>query len=174
MVPAERIEQSILLIRKQKVMLDADLARLYGVETRRLNEQVRRNIDRFPKDFMFQLTPEEFDNLKSQIATSSEGWGGRRKLPFAFTEHGAVMAASVLNTPRAIEFSVYVVRAFVKLREMMSTQKRLAERFAELEQKLATHDQQILSIVAAIRQLMGPPVPPRRRIGFGRDKGGHA
>jgi hypothetical protein len=115
-VPPERIEEVILLTRGQKVILDFDLAEIYGVETRRLNEQVRRNIDRFPADFMFQLTPEESANLKSHFATSSSIWGGRRKLPQAFTEHGAIMAAAVLNSPRAVEMSVFVVRAFIRLR----------------------------------------------------------
>src|SRR5512145_744779 len=118
LVVTGNIESRILFIRGQKVMLDADLAELYGVETRRLNEQVSRNIERFPVDFMFQLTAEEFANLKSQFATSS--WGGRRKLPYAFTEHGAIMAASVLNSQRAIEISVHVVRAFVRLRDLIS------------------------------------------------------
>lgn len=158
----------IQLVRGVRVMLDADLALLYGVETRRLNEQVRRNQERFPEDFIFELTPEEFANLKSQIATSS--WGGRRKLPMAFTEHGALMAASVLNSPRAIEVSVYVVRAFIQLRDILSSNKELAHRFAELERrmerKLATHDQAIAGILDVIRQLITPPDPPRRPIGF--------
>ena len=114
LLPLEAITQRILVLREQKVLIDSDLAALYGVETRRLNEQVRRNKARFPQDFIFELTAKEFTNLKSQFATSS--WGGRRKLPLAFTEHGAIMAANVLNTPRAVEVSVYVVRAFVKLR----------------------------------------------------------
>jgi hypothetical protein len=113
----ERAESKILLIRDQKVILDSDLALLYGVTTSRLNEQVRRNIERFPDDFMFLLTKEEFDNLKSQFATSSSGWGGRRKLPYAFTEHGAIIAASVLNSERAVQASIFVVRAFVKMRQ---------------------------------------------------------
>ncbi len=110
-VPAEGIEQTILLIRGEKVILDIDLAQLYGVEVKRLNEQIRRNFGRFPPDFLFQLSEEEYSNLKSHFATSRSGWGGRRKLPYAFTEHGAIMAASVLNTPRAVEMSVFVVRA---------------------------------------------------------------
>ena len=124
-------------------MLDADLATLYGVQTRRLNEQVRRNTERFPEDFVFQATSAEFANLKSQFATSS--WGGRRKLPLAFTEHGAIMAAMVLNSPRATEVSVYVVRAFVQLRDTLIAHKELAKRLVELEsrieRKLSTHDQ---------------------------------
>jgi hypothetical protein len=165
-VPSERIEKAILVIRRQKVILDSDLAEVYDVETRRLNEQVRRNIDRFPQDFMFQLSPEEFANLKSHFAISSSIWGGRRKLPLAFTEHGVIMAASVLNTPRAVEMSVFVVRAFVRLRALLSTHKDLAQKLTDLEKKLATHDEQIFDIVKAIRQLMTPPIKPKRKIGF--------
>jgi hypothetical protein len=150
-------------------MLDADLAALYGVETRRLNEQVRRNAERFPEDFVFPVTPAEFANLKSQFATSS--WGGRRKLPLAFTEHGAIMAAMVLNSARAIEVSVYVVRAFVQQRDVLVANKELAKRLDELEsrieRKLSTHDQAISGILDAIRQLMAPTEPAKkRRIGF--------
>lgn len=150
-------------------MLDADLAALYGVQTRRLNEQVRRNAERFPEDFVFQVTPAEFANLKSQFATSS--WGGRRKLPLAFTEHGAIMAAMVLNSPRATEVSVYVVRAFVQLRDTLIAHKELARRLDELEarieRKLSSHDQTIAGILDAIRQLMTPPEPRKKRpIGF--------
>ena len=149
-------------------MLDADLALLYGVETRRLNEQVRRNQQRFPGDFVFQLSAAEFANLKSQFATSS--WGGKRKLPLAFTEHGAIMAAMVLNSARATEVSVYVVRAFVQLRDTVIAHKELARRLDELEarieRKLSTHDQAIASILDAIRQLMAPSEPKKRPIGF--------
>ena len=150
-------------------MLDADLAALYGVQTRRLNEQVRRNTERFPKDFVFQVTPAEFANLKSQFATSS--WGGRRKLPLAFTEHGAIMAAMVLNSPRATEVSVYVVRAFVQFRDTLIAPKQLAQRLDELEahieRKLSSHDRAIAGILDAIRQLMTPPAPRKKRpIGF--------
>jgi hypothetical protein len=123
----------IVVIRGQRVLLDADLAQLYEVETRRLNEQIKRNMGRFPLDFMFQLTSEEFENLKSQFATSS--WGGRRKLPLAFTEHGAIMAASVLNSDRAVEMSVYVVRAFVQLRAVLLDHKALADKLAALERR---------------------------------------
>jgi ORF6N domain len=131
---SHRIESRILTIRGQKVIIDADLAELYGVETRRLNEQVRRNQDRFPADFIFALTVEEFTDLKSQFATSS--WGGRRKLPLAFTEHGAIMTATVLSSPRAVEMSVYVVRAFVQLREVLATHKDLAAKLATLERQI--------------------------------------
>jgi len=164
LVVSESIER-ILTIRGQKVMLDADLAELYGVETRRLNEQVRRNSERFPEDFMFQLTGEEFANLKSQFATSS--WGGRRKLPYAFTEHGAIMAASVLNTARAIEISVHVVRAFVHLRELVSGHKELSQKLNQLERKVGAHDRAIAELINAIRELMTPLEPKKKRpIGF--------
>lgn len=136
LIPEGQIERSILMIRGQKVIMDSDLAILYGVETRRLNEQVKRNSDRFPGDFMFRLSAIEFENLKSHFATSSAGWGGRRSLPYAFTEHGAIMAASVLNTAKAIEVSVYVVRAFVRIREYLATHKQLAQKLAELERKI--------------------------------------
>jgi hypothetical protein len=172
-VPAERIQQIILLIRGEKVILDADLAALYGVETRSLNQQVIRNLDRFPADFMFQLTRQELRALISQFAISNGGRGGRTKCPYAFTEHGAIMAASVLNTPRAVEMSVFVVRAFVRLRNFLAAHKELAEKLAELERKLASHDEQIVAIIDAIKRLMAPPVrpdgpvpPDKRRIGF--------
>jgi hypothetical protein len=141
------------------------------VTTKRSNEQVRRNRERFPDDFVFQVTPAEMDDLRSQNATSSGGHGGRRYLPFAFTEHGAIMAAGVLNTPRAIEVSVFVVRAFVKLREMVATHKELAHKLAELERKIAGHDESIRSLVSAIRELMAPPpASPRGKFGFARDR----
>jgi ORF6N domain len=160
-----QIESKILVLREQKVMLDADLAELYGVETRRLNEQVSRNKERFPSDFMFQLTAEEFANLKSQFATSS--WGGRRKLPYAFTEHGAIMAASVLNSPRAIEISVHVVRAFIHLRELVSSNSDLSQKLDKLERKFAGHDRAISELINAIRQLMTPAAPKKKHpIGF--------
>jgi phage regulator Rha-like protein len=165
-VPIERIESRILLIRGRKVMLDSHLAELYGVTTKRLNEQVKRNKERFPADFMFQLTFEETESLRSQIATSNRGRGGRRYRPYAFTEHGAIMAASVINSHRAIEVSVYVVRAFVKLREMLRTDKELARRLAELERRIEGHDEEIIALFEAIRQLMEPPGKPSKRIGF--------
>lgn len=166
-VSPERIEAMIMLLRGERVILDSDLARLYGVSTGRLNEQVRRNAARFPEDFVFHLAAKEFANLKSQSATSSSGWGGRRKPPWAFTEHGAIMAANVLNSRRAVQVSVFVVRAFVRLRRMMVQHKELAARLDELERKLKGHDRQIIALVDAIRQLMAPPpAPPRKRIGF--------
>ena len=149
-------------------MMDYDLAALYGVTTARLNEQVRRNAERFPEDFMFQLGKQEFAALMSQIATSNSGRGGRRKLPYAFTEHGAIMAASVLSSPRAVEVSVYVVRAFVRLRELLASNKELAKKLDELEHKLSSHDTTIVQLVNAIRDLMAPPAPKKKRsIGFG-------
>jgi len=165
-VPVGRIEQRIFLIRGQKVMLDADLAELYGVETRVLNQAVKRNPGRFPKDFLFQLTAAEAVVLRSQAVMSKPGRGGRRHRPYAFTEHGALMAASVLNSQRAVKASIYVVRAFVKLREMLATHRVLASRLAELERKLDTHDRQILTLIDAIRELMAPPEPKRKPIGF--------
>jgi hypothetical protein len=165
----DQIEPMILTIRGQKIMLDSDLAELYGVTTKRLNEQVRRNGTRFPSDFVFQLAADEVANLRSQFATSSRGHGGRRYRPFAFTEHGAIMAATILNSPRAVEVSVFVVRAFVKLREFVAMHKELARKLAVLEQK---YDAQFKVVFDAIRELMKPPEAPtkRRKIGFGRDK----
>jgi len=157
-----------LLIRGQKVMLDADLAELYEVPVKRLNEQVRRNLVRFPSDFMFQLTSEEAKSLRSQFATSKAGRGGRRYPPYAFTEHGAIMLASVLNSPRAIEASVFVVRAFVRLREFLASHAELARKLTELERKVAGHGSDIQSIIAAIRQLMAPAKGRARQIGFRR------
>ena len=170
LVPNERIEKAILIIRGHKVLLDEDLAKLYGVTVGRLNEAVKRNTERFPEDFMFQLAFHELRDLRSQIAISKKGRGGRRYLPYAFTEHGAIMAANVLNTQRAIEVSVYVVRAFVRLRQLLATNKELARKLAELERKLENHDDSIRSLFDAIRQLMTPDVLPHRRIGFRREE----
>ena len=147
-------------------MLDADLAELYGVSTKRLNEQVKRNRDRFPEDFMFQLNPTEVNNLRSHFATSKKERAGRRYAPYAFTEHGAIMLAAVLSTSRAIEVCVFVVRAFVRLREILATHKALAHKLAELESKIETHDEAIRSLVSAIRQLMAAPEKPSKKIGF--------
>lgn len=168
LIPIDAIQDRILLIRGQRVMMDYDLAALYGVTTARLNEQVRRNAGRFPEDFMFQLGKQEFAALMSQIATSNSGRGGRRKPPYAFTEHGAIMAASVLSSPRAVEVSVHVVRAFVRLRELLASNKELAKKLDELEHKLSSHDRTIVQLVSAIRDLMALPEPKRKRpIGFG-------
>jgi ATP-dependent Clp protease ATP-binding subunit ClpA len=173
-MPADEIVQSILVLRGHRVILDSELAALYGVSSKRFNEQVRRNRERFPADFMFQLTIEELAALRSQIATLKRGRGQHRKyLPYAFTEHGAIMAATVLNSPRAVEMSVYVVRAFVHLRELLSSNRELALRFAELEarldKKVTQHDQAIAAILSAIRQLMNPPRSKGRPIGFTAD-----
>jgi len=157
----------IVVIRGQRVLLDTDLAQLYEVETRRLNEQIKRNMGRFPLDFMFQLTSDEFEILKSQIATSS--WGGRRKLPLAFTEHGAIMAASVLNSDRAVEMSVYVVRAFVQLRAVLLDHKALADKLTALERRVSHHDNSLAEVIDAIRALMAQPKPANRPIGFTAD-----
>lgn len=169
-VPAERIENAILFVRGHKVMLDADLARLYGVSAKRLNEAVRRNRDRFPDDFIFQLTRDEFgglmrqidaSNLRSQFATSS--WGGRRYLPYAFTEQGVAMLSSVLRSKRAIQVNVEIMRAFVRLRRMLASNEELARKLAALEKK---YDSQFRVVFDAIRELMAPPSPKQRRIGF--------
>jgi hypothetical protein len=165
LVLSEGIEKKIYLIRGQKVILDTDLAELFGVETKRLNEQVKRNRLRFPDDFMFQLTQEEvriWQGLRSQIATLKRGQH-LKYLPFAFTEHGAIMAATVLNSPVAIEMSVFIVRAFIRLREMLAAHKRLAGKLAELEKK---YDSQFRLVYEAINALMAEPEKPRRPIGF--------
>jgi hypothetical protein len=166
----DQIEPLIVDVRGHKVLMDRDLAALYGVAIGRLNEQVRRNRARFPDDFVFQLTKEEADSLRSQIATLKTGRGRHRKyLPYAFTEYGAIMAATVLNSPRAVEVSVFVVRAFVKLRHLALTHAELAAKLAGLERTVSGHDDTIRQLVVAIRQLMAPPPEkPKRRIGFGR------
>jgi len=164
-VPVELIERRILLIRGKKMMLSMDLAEIYGVEHRVLMQAVKRNMSRFPGDFMFQLSVEEFANLKSQIVTSS--WGGIRKAPHAFTEHGALMVASVLNSEKAVETGVFVIRAFVRLREMIASHKELAEKLGELEKRLEGHDACITEIVKLLQYLMQPDGPMKKnRIGF--------
>ena len=177
-VPIARIENRIQVIRGHKVMIDSDLAELYGVETRVLNQAVKRNLDRFPADFMFQLSADELEQWRSQIVISNPGARmGLRRSPFAFTEHGALMAATVLSSARAVEMSVYVVRAFVQLREVLATHKDLAAKLARLErqtQALALkHDTlaqntrlQLKQVFEAIRELMAPPEPKKRPIGF--------
>jgi hypothetical protein len=162
-VPLERIAAAIHVLRGHRVMLDADLAILYGVTTKRLNEQVKRNRDRFPADFMFRLTARETVVLRSQVATTKSGRGGRRSPPVAFTEHGAVMLASVLNSPTAVDASIQVVRAFVRLREILATHRDLARKLADLENR---YDAQFRVVFDAIRELMQPPIPLRKRIGF--------
>jgi hypothetical protein len=178
-VLVEQIEPRILFIRGQRVILDADLAELYGTTTKAFNQAVKRNQERFPADFMFQLTAEEARAMRSHFVTASEAapplrsqmaTASRRNiryLPRAFTEHGALMAASVLNTSRAMEVSVYVIRAFIKLRDLLSTHKELAGKLTELEHKVTSHDEAIQSLVATIRRLLEPPpTPPRPKIGF--------
>lgn len=164
---AAQIVQSIVWLRGHKVLLDADLATLYGVETRVLVQAVKRNLDRFPEDFMFQLSTEEMEILRSQFVISTAGRGGRRYAPYAFTEQGVAMISSVLNSPQAIAVNIEIMRAFVRLREMLVSNKELAKKLEELERKLQTHDQAITGILNAIRELMRPPEPPpKRQIGF--------
>jgi ORF6N domain-containing protein len=160
------VESRILIVRRQRVILDSDLAALYGVTVKRLNQQVNRNQERFPADFMFQLTSTEDKALRLQIATSKKGRGGRRYLPYAFTEHGAIMAATVLNSARAVEMSVFVVRAFVRMREMLAKNRQLAAKINELDRRLETHDTTIQDIIEAIKELMVPEGPSKRKIGF--------
>lgn len=169
---AARIERAILIQRGHKVLLDADLAALYGVRTKVLLQAVKRNLDRFPQDFMFQLSTDEFENLRSQSVTSKNpGRGGRRYAPYAFTEQGVAMLSSVLNSPRAIAVNIEVMRAFVRLRELIASNKEFAAKLDQLEKKLTTHDQAIAEIMFAIRQLMAPPEPTKKRkIGFVQDE----
>lgn len=163
------VDSRILEIRGQKVMIDFDLAEVYGVTTSALNQAVRRNESRFPDDFRFQLTRQELENLKSQSVTSS-GHGGRRKLPWAFTEHGAIMAATVLSSPLAVEMSVFVVRAFIRLRQFARGHADIMKRLAALERKVAGHDEDLKQMFEALRALIAPPEKPKRGIGF-RSKG---
>jgi len=158
------IENKILIIRGQKVMLDKDIANLYDIATRELNKAVSRNQARFPLDFMFQLTGDEFNNLKFQFGTSS--WGGTRKLPYAFTEQGVAMLSSVLRSERAVQVNIQIMRAFVKLREIISTHKELAQKLKELELKIESHDENITAIFEAINQLLATEEKPKRKIGF--------
>ena len=162
------VVSKIFLLRGQRVMLDADLAELYGVTTKRLNEQVKRNVDHFPEDFMFQLNAEE----KVEVVANCDHLGRLRyssSLPYAFTEHGALMLGNVLKSPRAVEVSLLVVRAFVQIREMLSAHKDISAKLDQLERKLSSHDQAIAGVIDAIRQLMTPPAPTRRGIGFTAD-----
>lgn len=173
LIPIEQIERRIYLIRGYKVMVDADLANLYQVKTKVLNQAVRRNIERFPKDFMFQLTSEEVKALRSHFVTLEKGRGKHRKyFPYAFTEQGVAMLSSVLRSPRAIAINILIMRAFVKLRELLFTHKGLARKIGELEQRVGTHDQHILKIFEQIHELMTPVLPPpepKRRIGYHTD-----
>lgn len=167
-VPLERIQGKILVIRDLRVILDSDLAGLYGTTTKRLNEQVRRNRNRFPEDFMFRLSKKEFAALRSHLATSKGApqRGGRRYPPNVFTEHGAIMAANVLNTPKAAAASIFVVRAFVSLRDYLASNARLAKKLAELERKVETHDAAIRTLVNEIQKLLNPRVKKKRPVGF--------
>ncbi|MDO8282876.1 MAG: ORF6N domain-containing protein [Thermodesulfovibrionia bacterium] len=168
LIPVELIEGKIYLIRKQKVMLDQDLAKLYGVETKVLVQAVKRNIDRFPDDFMFQLNSQEFVNLRLQFVTSS--WGGRRYHPFAFTEQGVAMLSSVLKSKRAIHVNIAIMRAFVKLRDMLSTHKELANKLIILENRITNQDKAIYTIFEAINHLKSEPKIKHKKIaGFGKD-----
>jgi phage regulator Rha-like protein len=164
-IPVKSIVNKIVLLRGEKVLLDSDLAELYDVETKQLKRAVRRHLNRFPEDFMFQLSKEDFQNLRSHFGTSS--WGGTRYMPMAFTEQGVAMLSSVLNSARAIEVNIAIMRAFVKLRETLATHKKLSRKLSDLEQKLGDHDEQIQAIFEAIRQLMLPPDEKgKKKIGF--------
>ena len=164
--PLFSVESRIFFVRYQRVILDTDLAELYGVPVKRLNQQITRNQERFPSDFMFQLTMKEYEVLRLQIATSKRGRGGRRYLPYVFTEHGAIMAATVLNSKRAVQMSVFVVRAFVRLRDLLATNRRLAAKLDELERHLNTHDSVIVDVIKTLRKLTASRRVPRRSIGF--------
>jgi hypothetical protein len=165
-VLAKRVSTRILVLRNQKVILDTDLAELYGVSVKRLNEQIKRNFKRFPPDFLFTLTSAEYEDLKSQSEAPSSTHGGRRYLPNAFTEHGAIMAATVLNSKRAIEMSIFVVRAFVEMRQTMAMNQGVVSKLAELEERLDSHDTELQGLVEAIRELIEPLPATNRRIGF--------
>jgi phage regulator Rha-like protein len=175
LISQKKIESRIFDLRGHKVILDADLARIYGVETGSLNRAVKRNFKRFPKDFIFRLSSEEVKILRCQNGISKTGRGGRRYLPYAFTEHGAIMAATILSSPRAVQMSVFVVRAFVKMRQMLTAQRDLAKKLADLEKKLTdrldVHETAIVEVLRRIMTLLTPPPdepePPRRQIGFG-------
>src|SRR5881227_3259918 len=163
-IPVQRIAQAIFVLRGQKVILSQDLAALYGVTVGVLTQAMKRNTKRFPKDFVFQVTAEELRDLKSQFVISS--WGGRRHLPYAFTEQGVAMLSSVLNSERAVKVNIAIMRTFVKLRQMLDTNRELAQKFSELERRVGKHDQEINTILEATRQLMALPENLRREIGF--------
>ena len=169
LAPVENVERLILLVRGQKMILDAVLAELYGVPTKVLVQTVKRNADRFPSDFMFQLAPEEFAHLRSQFVTSS--WGGRRYPPFAFTEHGVAMLSSVLRSRRAVQVNIAIMRAFVRLRATLALHTELGTKLSALERKIAGHDESIRTLFDAIRQLMASPEKARRSIGFRVEEG---
>ena len=165
MIPDERIEKTILLIRGQKVIIDADLAELYGVTTGNLNKAVKRNIERFPNDFMFQLTPKEYESLRFRFGILEKGQHSKY-LPYAFTEQGVAMLSSVLRSKRAIEVNIAIMRAFVQLRKTLDSHAELARKLADLEKRFESHDEQIQAIFEVIRQLMAPPDKKVKKIGF--------
>ena len=168
MIPTERIEGAILEIRGERVMLDYDLVAVYGMTTKALNQAVKRNRDRFPEGFMFELTLDE----KDELVTNCDRLAALKhssSIPYAFTEHGAVMLASVLRSKRAVDVSVFVVKVFIRMRRVLADQRQLAVKLAELERKLSAHDKNFQIVFAAIKQLMQPPSPPRRKIGFATD-----
>jgi phage regulator Rha-like protein len=165
LIPTETVISKIFFIRNQKVILDTDLAKLYGVETKVLNQSVRRNLRRFPDDFMFQLTKEENTSLRSQFVTLKKGQHSKY-LPYVFTEHGVAMLSSVLNSERAIEINILIMRAFVKLREIISTHKKVEEKLKEIDEKLEEHDEHIVKIIEIINRLLMPPEKPIKKIGF--------
>ena len=165
-VVANKVDSKIFVLRGQRVILDTDLAQLYGVQVRHLNQQAKRNAKRFPPAFRFQLSPHELKILRSQNVIPSEGHGGARYRPYVFTEHGAIMAATVLNSERAIEMSVFVVLAFVRMRRAIAGNRHILTKLAELERRLETHDTEIQALMDAIRELMSPDEPSRSRIGF--------
>ncbi len=165
-IPIEKIESKILLIRGQKVMLDSDLADLYEIENKNLVRAMKRHVDRFPEDFMFQLSKQEFEILRCRIGTSSQ-WGGRRYPPYAFTEQGVAMLSSVLNSPRAVQVNIEIMRAFVRLRKMLTSHEELSRKIRQMENK---YDKQFQVVFEAIRQLMAPPKPKKKQIGFLADR----
>jgi ORF6N domain len=165
-IPIKGIAESILILRGHRVLLDSDLAAMYGVETKVLLQAVKRNLGRFPEDFMLQLADHEWTALRSQIVTSNVGRGGRRYAPYAFTEQGVAMLSTVLNSERAITVNIEIMRTFVRMRELLASNKELATQLKKLERKVSTHDEAIVGILKAIRQLMNPPQPAKRSIGF--------
>jgi phage regulator Rha-like protein len=172
-IPDERIVKRILVIRGKKVMLDRDLAELYGVETKTLVRSVKRNVKRFPEEFMFQLTKEEFDSLRYQFGTSNQNQrGGRRYQPYAFTEHGTSMLSSVLRSDRAIQINILIIKAFVRMRELLETNEVLRAKLNAMEQQLGTHSKQIRDVYSVLRRLIEEPVKPKNTIGFGSPKAG--
>lgn len=166
LINLDLIERKIYVIRQQKVMLDSDLAELYRVSTKRLNEQVKRNLTRFPEDFMFQLTDNEFDSLRSQFATSNKRRGGRRYMPYVFTEQGVAMLSGVLNSERAIQVNISIMRAFVNMRKMILANEELEKKLAGIEDKLCEHDEHFRTVFAAIKLLLSPPKKDQKQIGY--------